>query len=134
MQEYNAITNGIFNQPGSQRKHCFGCTFVQWGMNLRHRGTMLDVAKGVFEFNEDTGHHRPSPACRVVQKGVKSCSHVVPVEDLNQLFGPDLELAELRHLQLIQELTAGISPGPCAFLMCPSAGRSTYKSYNFKQL
>ena len=24
-------------------------------------------------------------------------------EDLNQLFGPDLELAELRHLQLIQE-------------------------------
>lgn len=54
-EEYNAITNGIFNQ---------------------HRGTMLDVAKGVFEFNED----------------------------LNQLFGPDLELAELRHLQLIQDI------------------------------
>ncbi|CAJ1449393.1 unnamed protein product, partial [Effrenium voratum] len=53
--EYHAITNGIFNQ---------------------HRGTMLDVAKGVFEFNED----------------------------LNKLFGPDLELAELRHLQLIQDI------------------------------
>eukprot|EP00438_Fugacium_kawagutii_P002460 Skav235888 [mRNA] locus=scaffold5594:92113:96595:+ [translate_table: standard] len=46
-----------------------------------HRGTMLDVAKGVFEFNEAT---------------LKS--------DLNQLFGPDLELAELRHLQLIQDI------------------------------
>eukprot|EP00439_Symbiodinium_sp_Y106_P014783 s1126_g2.t1 len=37
---------------------------------------MLDVAKGVFEFNED----------------------------LNKLFGPDLELAELRHLDLIQDI------------------------------
>lgn len=26
------------------------------------------------------------------------------VQDLNKLFGPDLELAELRHLQLIQDL------------------------------
>ncbi|CAE7458756.1 Pdk3 [Symbiodinium sp. CCMP2592] len=54
-EEYHALTNGIFNQ---------------------HRGTMLDVAKGVFEFNED----------------------------LNKLFGPDLELAELRHLDLIQDI------------------------------
>lgn len=30
-EQYHGITNGIFNQ---------------------HRGTMLDVAKGVFEFNE----------------------------------------------------------------------------------
>mmetsp|Transcript_47795 Transcript_47795/g.86108 ORF Transcript_47795/g.86108 Transcript_47795/m.86108 type:complete len:406 (-) Transcript_47795:62-1279(-) len=54
-EEYHKITSGIFNQ---------------------HRGTMLDVAKGVFEFNED----------------------------LNQLFGPDLELAALRDLSLIQDI------------------------------
>jgi len=54
-EEYHAITSGIFNQ---------------------HRGTMLDVAKGVFEFNED----------------------------LNQLFGPELELAALRDLSLIQDI------------------------------
>jgi len=54
-EEYHALTNGIFNQ---------------------HRGTMLDVAKGVFEFNED----------------------------LRGLFGPNLELAELRHLDLIQDI------------------------------
>lgn len=47
-QTYHDLTRSIFNQ---------------------HRGTMLDVAKGVFEF----------------------------YEDLNALFGPDLELAEVRQ-------------------------------------
>jgi len=55
MEEYHSLTTGILNQ---------------------HRGTMLDVAKGVFEFNED----------------------------INKIFGPDLELAALRDLSLIQDI------------------------------
>lgn len=47
-QDYAELTKGIFNQ---------------------HRGTMMDVAKGVFEY----------------------------YEDLSQMFGPDLELAEVRE-------------------------------------
>ncbi|CAE8641211.1 unnamed protein product, partial [Polarella glacialis] len=55
-EDYHNLTNAIFNQ---------------------HRGTMLDVAKGVFEFNED----------------------------LNKLFGPDLELAVVREdLYLIKDI------------------------------
>lgn len=55
-REYHDLTRSIFN---------------------RHRGTMLDVAKGVFEY----------------------------YEDLSGLFGPDPELAELRtHLALIQDI------------------------------
>jgi len=55
-KEYHTLTRGILNQ---------------------HRGTMLDVAKGVFEFTED----------------------------LNELFGSDLQLAEVREdLRLIQDI------------------------------
>lgn len=55
-EEYQTLTSAIFNQ---------------------HRGTMLDVAKGVFEFNED----------------------------LNKVFGPDLELAVVREdLYQIQDI------------------------------
>lgn len=55
-KEYHDLTRNIFNQ---------------------HRGTMLDVAKGVFEFNED----------------------------LNLLFGKELELAEVRsELGAIQDI------------------------------
>jgi len=55
-REYHDLTRGIFNQ---------------------HRGTMLDVAKGVFEF----------------------------YEDLNELFGKDIELAEVREeLKLIRDV------------------------------
>jgi hypothetical protein len=55
-EEYHEITKGILNQ---------------------HRGTMLDVARGVFEFNEE----------------------------LTKLFGPDLELAAVREdLSLIKDI------------------------------
>eukprot|EP00425_Heterocapsa_triquetra_P023060 CAMPEP_0195107920 /NCGR_PEP_ID=MMETSP0448-20130528/82785_1 /TAXON_ID=66468 /ORGANISM="Heterocapsa triquestra, Strain CCMP 448" /LENGTH=346 /DNA_ID=CAMNT_0040144407 /DNA_START=25 /DNA_END=1061 /DNA_ORIENTATION=- len=59
-QEYHELTQTIFNG---------------------HRGTMLDVAKGVFEFNED----------------------------LNALFGEGLELAEIRQdLSLIQDIESSL--------------------------
>ena len=50
---------------------------------------------------------------------------LAPLEDLNQLFGPDLELAELRHLQLIQEPGRGCQARSCTGLcisefLCPS--------------
>lgn len=58
--EYQDLARGIFNQ---------------------HRGTMLDVAKGVFEFNED----------------------------LTQLFGRELDLAEVREdLQAIREIEGSL--------------------------
>jgi hypothetical protein len=59
-EEYHELTQSIFNG---------------------HRGTMLDVAKGVFEFNED----------------------------LNALFGKDLELAEIRQdLPIIKDIESGL--------------------------
>lgn len=59
-QDYDDLTRNIFSQ---------------------HRGTMLDVAKGVFEFNEDLEH----------------------------LFGPELELAEVRRdLPVIRDIEASL--------------------------
>mmetsp|Transcript_51908 Transcript_51908/g.151167 ORF Transcript_51908/g.151167 Transcript_51908/m.151167 type:complete len:399 (-) Transcript_51908:174-1370(-) len=59
-EDYHAVTRDIFN---------------------RHRGTMLDVARGVFEFNEE----------------------------LNKVFGKDLELAELRgDLPVIQDVETSL--------------------------
>lgn len=59
-EEYTEITRDIFNQ---------------------HRGTMLDVARGVFEFKED----------------------------LNKLFGENVELAEIRaELSRIQDIEASL--------------------------
>mmetsp|Transcript_100703 Transcript_100703/g.291078 ORF Transcript_100703/g.291078 Transcript_100703/m.291078 type:complete len:407 (-) Transcript_100703:47-1267(-) len=59
-KDYHDITRAIFNQ---------------------HRGTMLDVAKGVFEFNED----------------------------LHSLFGKELDLSEVRgDLKVIQDIEASL--------------------------
>mmetsp|Transcript_12180 Transcript_12180/g.32155 ORF Transcript_12180/g.32155 Transcript_12180/m.32155 type:complete len:400 (-) Transcript_12180:51-1250(-) len=59
-QEYHDLTQSIFNG---------------------HRGTMLDVAKGVFEFNED----------------------------LNKLFGQNLELADIRQdLPVIRDIESSL--------------------------